>query len=158
MKKKTIMLLIIFVVTIITLIIFKTIKNSIIKDFNKHRNLFEEAIEELKKENNDIRFEKVGNVILISIYENKEENVNVIKIKESEFYKYNKTIDLIKRLDLEQVIKIDENIDFLFKSSLSEGKSIVYLKNIEDYISSGNKIRKEKCITENWYYITTIGL
>lgn len=165
MKKKIMLLIIILILIFSTAIIIimtscgNTNKNKIIKNFKNNKELFEKVIIELTEESEDIYFEKKGNVILISIHEHVGDEVNIIRIKQEEFYKYNKTIELIRLLDIKQINKINDNIEFLFTDTfLNGGKYITYIKDMEDYINNGHKIIEKKSILENWYYILNDAL
>lgn len=131
-------------------------KNKVIKQFKENKELFELAVEELEKEENDIYFKRIGNAILIHIHEYNEDGVNVIKVKENEYEKYSKTIELMEKLNIEEISKSYENIDFLFQSSFAYGKYIVYLNNLEKYTFE-HTISEKAQIIDEWYYVETGG-
>lgn len=163
MKVKTLLTLIFLILLVGAILLISSVDTSksrrkIIKNFTKNKELFEEVITELNKEDNDVHIQKKGNVILIDVHEHMGEKINIIRVKGDELNKYTKTIELMKKLDIEQISKQDEYIDFLFKSALAGGKSIVYLKDIDNYICNGHKIREKEQITEDWYYIELPGL
>ena len=166
LKKKTILFISIYLIISVIIILsgvfyikcgIRTSKYRIIKNFNKNKELFEEVIIELERENDDMHFRKKGNVILVDIHKHDGEKVNVIRFKEDELDKYAKTMELVRKFDIEQISKFDWYIDLLFKSALSGGKYIVYLKDIDNY-TYGHKIREKEQITEYWYYIELPGL
>lgn len=162
MKVKTLLILIFIILLVGSILLISSFdtsksKRKIIKNFNKNKELFEEVIIELEKENDDMYFEKKGNVILVDIHKHEEEKVNIIRVKEDELDKYAKTMELMGKLDIEQISKSDGYIELLFKSALSGGKYIVYLKDIDKY-TYGHKIREKEQITEDWYYIEQPGL
>jgi len=133
-------------------------KNYIIKRFEQNKELFENSVEELSNEEY-IYFTRQGEKILISIHQNIEGKVNIINVKEEELYKYEKTIYIMNKLDLEHVSKSKGEIDFQFWSSFYPGgKSIAYITDLEHYKSIGNEIREKQLILENWHYIVTMSL
>lgn len=147
-------------VTIIAMLILglRTSKYRIIESFKESKELFENSIEELSNEE-CIYIDKDGEIISISIYEYIGDEVNIIKVKQNDFHKYEQTIKLMNMLKIENVDKVKENTAFLFSSSFYPGgKVIAYITDLGDYINRGNKIREKQEISENWYYVVTESL
>ncbi len=87
------------------------------------------------------------------------DEVNIVRIKKEDFYKYNQTIELMRLLDIKMISKTNQNIEFLFTDTfLDGGKCIVYINDMEDYINNGHKIIEKKYILENWYYLLNDAL
>lgn len=164
MKLRTLLILIFLILLIGIILLINSVdtnksRNKIIKNFSKNKELFEKSIMELAGESEDVYIEKTGNVVLISIHQHTDDKVNIIQVKQEEFYKYNQTIELANLLDIKKISKTNENIEFLFTDTfLNGGKCIVYIKDMEDYINNGHKIIEKKYIFENWYYILNDAL
>lgn len=154
----SILLLIIIIITGIRMFALPTSKYQIIKKFEQNKELFEKSIEELSSEE-CISFKRDNDTILIYIYEESEDKVNIINVKEEKFYKYEQTIHLMNFLKIKHIYKSNGNTDFIFNSSLYPGgKSIVYITDLKHYISIGNKIREKQQILGNWHYVVTMSL
>lgn len=159
MKYKTILIImIVFLVVFFTVtatLIFRipTSKYRITKSFKENKELFEKSIEELSTME-ELYFNLDKDIINIHTYQNIEGTKNeMIKIQKEDFYKYEQTINLMKKLKIKKISKINENVKFLFSSSFYPGgKTISYIIDLEDYINMGNKIREKQQISENWYY------
>lgn len=162
MKVKTLLILIFLILFVGAILLISSVDTSksrrkIIKNFNKNKELFEEVIAELNKEDNYVYIKKAGNEILVYIEKDEGEKVNTIRVKEDELNKYTKTMELMRKFDIEKIDTDDGYIEFLFKSAFTGGKYIVYLKDIDKY-TYGHKIREKEQITEDWYYIELPGL
>ena len=161
-KSKSIILLVSqFIIIIILFVVIylilqmsfgKSAKFTITNKLKVNEKLFEEIYNELYELNeNSIYFKKDGSSISVSIHEQINEKINVIKVKEEEFYKYEKTIKNMKKLKLTKIKKEDGNIIVPIKNS---GQYIVKMFD-EEKFKRGYNVTYIEQIRSNWYYIET---
>lgn len=131
------------------LIVFgKKIKpDKVVKEFEQNIEAFTQVNLELQDEE-QIYFEIIDKQVHISTIEDEQ----LYEIKTEEFYKYEKTLELMKKLDIISIEKDYDNIDFQFNAMINFSQDIVNLKNDKMY-RWGHHILKIERINDEWYYV-----
>ena len=147
-----IIILFVIVYLLLQVSIGKPTKFTITNKLKINEKLFEEIYNELYELNeNSVHLKKDGNSISITIHEEINEKINIIKVKDEDFYKYEKTIKNMKKLKLIEIKKEHGNIIIPIKNF---GQYIVKINN-EEQLKWGYNITYMKQVNNNWYYIET---
>ncbi len=142
---------------IITFIFWKPLrehnKNELLKKFIENKEYFLNCTKELK--DHEVIIDK--NLLNISGRIHKENSsspngVSIIDIKRKDFNKYKNTIKLMKKINLLEITKDGDNIEFMYKTSHGQGLCIVYMKDKKHYMLN-HYIIQMKQIENDWYYV-----
>jgi len=150
----SIILIVFFAVLISFKILLRGVpeKENIIKIFNDNKNLFYEVVDELTTNGEyvSIRNGNLGPTIEVYIDE-ENELTKVVKVKESDYHKYKKTLEFINRFEEIDITYDKNNFMFLFSDFAQ------YIVKMRDE----NKYRKNyivlyiENIENDWYYVET---
>lgn len=124
-------------------------KKEIMNIFYENKVSFELIVEELKEDNKIYIDKENGNIII-----KRENNTNMVEIKQEEFYKYKNTMEIMQKLKIMKVKKEDSNIIIYFGGTIGFGQYIVQLNNEELYRNNYIVTDMTK-IEDNWHYIET---
>ena len=161
-KKCVFIIFLCIVIVIIVVILYFLIvvekyvnKDDIINKFKENITQFNNSLKEIDSEY--IYFSRDKNdkeKIIISIHQKDlNQKINIIYVKEEDYYKYSEILKLINKLEIYAVSKEKENVEFIFNWSLKAKQSITNLIDEKHYIGYGNKINYKEHLEDNWYYI-----
>lgn len=161
MKHKIVLIIgiVLLIIFIVMSVFTTTSKYSIIKNYKENEELFKRSVEELSTIE-ELYISLDGDIINIHTYQDTEDTKNkMIRIPNEDFYKYEQTINLMKKLKIKKIDSLKGNISFLFTTSFYPGgKEIAYIANLEDYVRTGHKVREKQQISGNWYYVVNESL
>ncbi|MBP3461856.1 MAG: hypothetical protein J6K21_05590 [Bacilli bacterium] len=126
----------------------------IIKKFKTNSEEFKLSAEELKSDSNELYFNVDNGIGIVKIHNFGTKEKYKLDLDNNKFSQYPKTMSLIKKYELEKVIKSDGYILFEFKSNrLVKMQGIILMENKEKFLDAGNPILRLINLKDNWFYI-----
>ena len=129
-------------------------KDDIVNQFESNYDLFGSAINELLEYEN-VYFRNDNNIIYAKVRYEQDDQVIINKMSQEQLSKCKKTIKLIKKLNLENISKDEDNITFLFHSSLKNSQYIIYVIDEDKFFEKHDISHYEK-IKDKWFYLLEI--
>ena len=153
MKRKKIYITILIIIIIILLLSYVGINyidniNATPTDiFYNNEEKFESVVDELSGDSIIEIEEKFTFFKITHDYKNEKK----IYKNSDTYIKYENSINLIKELNLEFILKNHKNIQFTLNSNMRTSEKIVYITDMEKY-KNGHIISEISQIKGNWYY------